>query len=359
MANPAGVLFGVDISHHQGAISHAAIRAAGFDYVIARVGQAAGGKYANTQDRNWARNRVEAPKHGLILVAYFYIGDKRTPDQNAALAKQWIGDASIPIALDFEEGSGNLAHYDACFAAFQRAGLNVIRLDYIPRWYWNQVGSPSLVGKRLWSSRYPNNHPGSKFSEYAEVPESYWNGYGGAPIVVLQYTSAGRIDGYDGNLDFNAFKGTRSDFLALIGAGQETPESEDEDDMIGYHKSVTPNAGADEYRTVVDFPFEIGPGSAHASRGFVSVSASYGEIQVRAWGKAKGTNGESILVPLPEETTSGEDVRLSSFNVPMNAAYTWQLPSPLTGIVFDVIRLTTPEGPQVEAGFAVWGDHKA
>ena len=78
-------------------------------------------------------------------------------------------------------------------------------LVYLPHWYWQQIGSPSLapiIGKparRLVTSdymTYSDSGPG-------------WNGYGGMDVAVWQYSATVPYGGIQA-VDFNAFKGTES-----------------------------------------------------------------------------------------------------------------------------------------------------
>lgn len=217
--DPTGVLFGIDISHHQAGINLKAARANGVEFVLARIGQGAGGGYATTRDREWERHRDGARAAGCALVGYWYIGSGISPEENARLAASWIGDRSIPVALDAEKGSGDIAFIRATLEAFRRQGMSVV-LTYLPRWYWQQIGQPNLNALPvLWSSRYPDNTPGSLPDEYRSAPASYWDGYGSLPVSVLQFSSSGRIPAaYGGNLDVNAYLGTRAQFDLLIGS---------------------------------------------------------------------------------------------------------------------------------------------
>lgn len=226
--DPTGVTFAIDCSHHQDVLNMTAVRNAGFDLVIARVGQAKGGKYADTKDRRYQTHKTNAINAGLLFSAYWYIGNGRTPAENASMCADWMEDASVPVMLDWEDGSGNGQFLKDTYFAFIARGLNVW-LTYGPRWYWQAQGSPNLAGlPPLSSSRYPDNVAGDKFSEYSHVPASYWNGYAGLETLLIQFTSVGRISGYSGNLDMQAFRGSRDELEArMYGFTLELPEGMD------------------------------------------------------------------------------------------------------------------------------------
>lgn len=116
-------------------------------------------------------------------------------------------------------------------AALRAAGWRVPLL-YLPRWYWQQIGSPSLAGlPPLWSSRYPDMVQGSIADEWADVPDSYWAGYGGLSVEVLQFTSSARIAGH-APIDANAYRGTAAQLAALLGGEVEDDMTPEQDRML-------------------------------------------------------------------------------------------------------------------------------
>jgi hypothetical protein len=52
----------------------------------------------------------------------------------------------------------------------------------------------------------------------AKIPNSYWAGYGGLPVAMVQMTSSARVAGYQ-PLDASVHPGSRADVAALFGAG--------------------------------------------------------------------------------------------------------------------------------------------
>lgn len=206
-------IYGIDISHHQAGINLQQVKNEGFQYVIARVGQGAGGQYGTTQDREWRRHRDECRRVNLRLCAYWYIGNNISAWENARLCALWMGDNRIPVALDCEAGSGNIAFYREVLENFRRAGLWV-NMSYIPRWYWQQVGSSSLAGlPPLWSSRYVNGS-GTAAQLYPGDSSTLWNNYGGNEVKILQFTSSAQVAGR--TVDANAFKGNLAQLDALL-----------------------------------------------------------------------------------------------------------------------------------------------
>jgi hypothetical protein len=201
-------IFGVDLSGYQAGVSLRGIRAEGFDFAFCKISED-----VSYRSPDWPRQRDEARASGLILAGYHYIRGS-SPAGQAANCRSWIGDPSIPVALDLEGGSGDINQYRAVYAAFRAAGLNVA-LSYIPRWYWQSIGSPSLSGlPPLWASSYPSMRVAPAAELYKAVGASHWSGYGGLPIAVLQFASSAWTQGRA--IDANAFQGSREELAALL-----------------------------------------------------------------------------------------------------------------------------------------------
>lgn len=231
MADLAGVLFGHDVSHHQEGVDVGQLAGV---FIIARTAQAAGGQYGTTIDRMYATHKANARRAGKLFGAYFYLGSSLSAASNAALHESIEPDRSIPVMLDWETGSGNVAFLRSCAAAFESLGYNVF-LTYAPQWYLNGAGGGgSLAGlPPLCSSKYPDMNPDDIISEYIDESESAWNGYGGNTVLVLQFTSSGRDAAYPTvNLDTLAYKGTMAQLAALFGvAGGGSSSGGDSDDL--------------------------------------------------------------------------------------------------------------------------------
>jgi lysozyme len=206
------VIHGIDVSHHQGStLDFSRFRQeSGIEFAFLKATEGAG-----FVDSEFTNNLRRAKAAGMLVAAYHYQrADASIGDQVANV--RHLVPLECPVILDVEANSGSVAMTRGLVEALNLTGYRV-PLSYIPRWYWQQIGSPDLRGlPPLWSSRYPDNLPGSPADEYADVPASYWAGYGGLSVAVLQYTSSGRIPGYSGNLDLNAYQGTRAGLQALL-----------------------------------------------------------------------------------------------------------------------------------------------
>ena len=231
------VTFAIDISHHQDkALDLARARADGCELVIIKAGEG-----STFVDPDFVANLAEARAAGLLVAAYWYQRSSATAAQHVAKIKATVP-ADVGVIVDVEANGGGVDLTREIVRQLGAAGYRT-PFTYIPRWYWQQLGSPSLAGlPPLWSSRYPDNVVGVLAAEWAAVPASYWDGYGGLPVGLLQFTSSARIAGY-APLDASAFRGTRDQLAAVIGGATLTPLSE-EDDMPDRPLQPTPGKPA-------------------------------------------------------------------------------------------------------------------
>jgi lysozyme len=207
--------FGIDISHHQDlGLDLTQCRRDGIQFVFLKATEGSG-----FVDREFAANLAEARAAGLLVCAYHYVRYNAPAAAQVANVRRVVP-LDVPVIPDVEAGSGPLSITREVVGLLRAAGYRV-PLTYIPRWYWDQIGRPSLAGlPPLWSSRYPDNVVGSLADEWAGVPARYWDGYGGLDVAVLQFTSSARIAGH-APLDANAYRGTREQLAALLGYTKE------------------------------------------------------------------------------------------------------------------------------------------
>lgn len=228
-------IFGIDVGSYQAGIDMTEVAREGFQFVLAKVGQGAGaGKSTWGQSLNpaWPAQRDGARAAGLLLAGYWYIGNTESSASQAARCKAALGDTTIPLALDWEDASGEWSTFLGVLAAFRAAGLRPV-LGYCPKWYGDAHGMNNFAGTglALWSSRYPTTKPGAASTLYENVPSSYWTGYAGSAVTVLQFADSAQVAGM--TVDANAYPGTRDQFAALLGATATTPREDDMAIMTG------------------------------------------------------------------------------------------------------------------------------
>ena len=216
------VTFGLDISHHQDlGLDLAQCRQEGIEFVFIKATEG-----ATFVDSAFAANLAEARAAGQLVAAYHYVRSNSSAAAQVANVQRVVP-RDVPVIPDVEANSGGIELTRDFVSALRGAGYSVPLL-YLPRWYWQQIGSPSLAGlPPLWSSRYPDTVVGSIADEWADVPASYWNGYGGLSVAVLQFTSSASVAGHQ-PLDANAFNGTRDQLAALLGGKEDDVSLSDE-----------------------------------------------------------------------------------------------------------------------------------
>lgn len=205
-------IHGPDISSFQSGLDLAALGAASF--VIAKTTE--GTYYTDADYQEW---RAQAGRLGLPFVWYHFLSGEEAHAQVAHTLAN-VGEASLPGMLDVEPGgsfSPTLAQVIAYVDAAHAAGLN-LKLIYLPRWYWQQLGSPDLTpladrGLSLVASSYPGG-TGTPAQLYPGDDAAGWEAYGGMTPELYQYTNQASDGGKP--LDYNAYRGSAADLTSLL-----------------------------------------------------------------------------------------------------------------------------------------------
>lgn len=184
---------GIDISSHQTGINLAAVPA---DFVIVKATQ--GNWYVNPDaDRAYQ----QAKKAGKLLGIYHYIdgrgGAAAEVDYFINNCRGYLGEALIAVDWEIDDNTqwGNTAYLEQVVRGIiEKTGIR-------PLIYGMQAGYAQLksvadkLNCGLWVAQYANYEP----TGYQAHP---WN-EGAYGCAIRQYTSAGRLAGYNGNLDLN------------------------------------------------------------------------------------------------------------------------------------------------------------
>lgn len=210
------ILYGPDLHpQYQAGIDIEQIAAEGCGFLACKVSEG-----TNVYDSlDWLRRGQAA---GMIALGYHYLRPGDETAQAATFAGQLARAGHVPGMLDAEalaaDGSTPTLTVESIrrfLAECARLGARV-PLIYLPRWYWQRMGSPDLTGfPMLWASSYVagGGHPGDL---YAAVTPRYWAAYGGLPVAVLQFTDCAQIAGRE--IDCSAYLGTREQFASLVSA---------------------------------------------------------------------------------------------------------------------------------------------
>lgn len=196
-----------DVSNHNGAMT----LAGGTVAVCAKVTEGTG--YA---DPFYGHYKSEAARVGAVLFGYHFLRQG-----NGAAQARWCFQHTGPgvnVMVDCEPLKDNAGNYISKpsvqdgidFAVEYRALGGLCSLNYLPRWYWQELGSPSLAG--LAGARL--GLVSSNYTAYSDTGPG-WTGYGGGTVDVWQYTD--RLPYSGQQVDFNAYRGTIEQFKTLLG----------------------------------------------------------------------------------------------------------------------------------------------
>ncbi len=236
-------IFGPDISSYEEGLILSALGSASF--VIAKTTE--GTYYTDRDYQGW---RQQAGSLGKPFVWYHFLSGEDVHAQAAHTAAN-VGDRSLPGMLDVEPTATyrpTLAQAIAYADAAAAVGLR-LRLVYLPHWYWEELGSPSLAalaarGLSLVSSSYPGG-TGSPAGLYPGDGAGGWQAYGGMTPLIYQYTDKASDGGQ--SMDYNAFRGSVAQLLAALGAGS-TPTTAGDIDMTPDESSQLLNTYAGVFR---------------------------------------------------------------------------------------------------------------
>ena len=198
-------IFYPDLSNHEGAMP----LEAGTVAVFAKVTEGSG--YV---DPFYGHYKAEAARVGAVFGGYHFLHAGNGAEQ-ARFCYAHVG-PGVPVMIDLEPTTGsNPSVQDGVdFAREFRALGGICSLVYLPRWYWQQLGSPSLVPLCGAQTGMGLGLVSSSYTTYSDTGPG-WASYGGIVPDVWQYTDALPYSGQ--TVDFNAYLGTVEQFKALLG----------------------------------------------------------------------------------------------------------------------------------------------
>lgn len=199
--------FGIDVSKWQGTINFDKLTTSKkIDFMIAKSGEYWESKKAFQLDSQFERNYSEAKKRKIPFGTYLYsyatnVEKARTEANELVRYLKKTGKTfELPIFFDIEDNTQNsLSKQDKtniCKAfgeIVQNAGYKV-GIYSSKYWLMNQIDLAQIPSSYdIWVASYGTNN--------GSVPASKYEFAGNHDI--WQYTSTGRIDGINGNVDFN------------------------------------------------------------------------------------------------------------------------------------------------------------
>lgn len=187
---------GIDTSKHQaGRVDYVAARAAGYDFVILRVG------CSNTKDITFDADYARAVKAGMHVGVYYSVNSKAEAiDENTAIrfannCLTWLGGKKInmPIVFDIEGAPYNIASRRSANSSIYNAFANIVKAKgykcmlYTGESLYNYAFDKNTITDPLWIAKYSTTPPNV-----------------GRQVAIWQYTSnAIPTDFYKDKLDRN------------------------------------------------------------------------------------------------------------------------------------------------------------
>ncbi|MBI3712163.1 MAG: glycosyl hydrolase family 25 [Burkholderiales bacterium] len=198
-------LSGVDVSHFQGNVDWAAVKAAGIAFAFAKASD--GNTYQDTQfKKNWQGMQAAGLPRGAY---HFYESndDPVTQANNFLSAVGALAKTDLPPVIDIESTKGNFgnnslaANLQICLDAVEK-GLKCTPIIYTNCAFWNANLTAEFGRYPLWIARYSSAPP--------TIPNGWtnWNFW--------QYSESGTVPGVTGAVDLDRFAGSKDDLQQLI-----------------------------------------------------------------------------------------------------------------------------------------------
>lgn len=194
----------IDVSKYNGDIDWNAVKAAGVDYAIIRVGYRGYGTGRLVQDVCFDQNMRGAINAGIRVGAYIVtqaVNTEEAVEEASFIVEKCRGyNVTLPLAIDVEWTTNRDGRADYISAstrtdvinAFARTVMNsgYTAMAYANKdWFENKIYSGNLFSScKIWLAQYRN-------TEYT---------YGGR-VNMWQYTSKGRVDGINRDVDISAW----------------------------------------------------------------------------------------------------------------------------------------------------------
>jgi lysozyme len=191
----------IDVSHHQGNIDWAQVKATGIQCVMIKAIQGV------SKDSRWEINRDGAKQQGLLVIPYAFLTDDDPAEQAAFLVQTAGLAAGMPAALDWE---GDNAPGADTVEQMGLAVASVIRRDPLGYWGISPPDTPTAAMARWprWIPRYGKNDGSPDLDHKPTAPWLFW-----------QYTSELEIDGIAGKVDASLFSGSEAELKAWCETG--------------------------------------------------------------------------------------------------------------------------------------------
>lgn len=234
-----------DISSHQKGLRVKSLKEQGFPAVSIRATGGLNADLSIWRDTEYRNFSAQAQAADMPEIAYAYLVERPVKMQVDAFL-QVVGTLKNKgIMLDFEMYGPNTrfspsnATLKGVIANLRNRGIRQPIIVYSGVGYWIYYGIRSgpldNYGDDLvaWDAYYPlGSRRDHGAALYADALRFGWgNRWGGVEPMIWQFTGTGRLDGYAGDVDMNAFRGTMAQLLSYTQpVGGVDPDEPDEPD---------------------------------------------------------------------------------------------------------------------------------
>jgi len=189
---------GLDVSNHNGVINYDSVREANYQFVFVKASE---GK--TFKDPAFGRNYDGARRAGLKVGAYHFFRKNRTAEQQAANFLDVIQGRplDLPLVIDLEDDWGNGATTSHETAVERLLDMIAILKDrgyqvmiYTNNDGYNKYYKDMLGDCDLWLCSFTN-------PDLLDLPH-----------LIQQYSHEGEVNGVDGDVDLNVFRGSRAEW---------------------------------------------------------------------------------------------------------------------------------------------------
>ena len=189
-----GRKLGIDVSEWQDEVDYEAVKEAGCEFVIMRVGFSHKGKL--TVDKQFHRNLEEAKKAGLPVGIYVFTYDNTEEYLLSTLDQVFeeLGDAQLELPIVFDwENFDHFQEYELSFKDLEHL-YEVFEKTVNEHGYQSMLYGSKYYLQTVWT--HAEDHP-IWLAQYAD-----WPSYTG-PYQIWQVLDYGEIDGIDWYADFD------------------------------------------------------------------------------------------------------------------------------------------------------------
>ena len=194
-----GRTFGIDVSFWQGDIDFEAVKNAGCEFVILRIGYSHNGELKT--DEKYHEYLEGAQNAGLPIGIYLFVYDNTEDELMSSLDQMFaeLGDTQLdlPIAFDWE----NFSNYQDYEISFQQLNhlYDIFETEVKQHGYESMLYGSKTYLETVWT--HTDTRPVWLAQYYNRVTYE-------SPYMIWQCSGSGRIDGINGDVDLDILYGS-------------------------------------------------------------------------------------------------------------------------------------------------------